>query len=52
MAERSKELKAGTLTISSAVGQQGPCEKINYDPVLLFRSPSYAASFDRRTQGR
>ena len=48
-----KELKAGTLTISSAMAQAGAeCEKINYDPlvmgdgiaatndpVLLFRSP-------------
>jgi catalase len=49
-----KELKVGTLTISSAMPQTGAeCEKINYDPlvmsdgiaptndpVLLFRSPS------------
>jgi catalase len=54
-----QELHVGTLTISSAMPQQGPgCEPINYDPlvmgegiaptndpVLLFRSPSYAASF-------
>ena len=51
-----KELTAGTLTISSAMAQAGAgCENINYDPlvmgdgiaatndpVLQFRSPSYA----------
>jgi catalase len=51
-----KEVKAGTLTISSAMAQSGAaCEKINFDPlvmsdgiaptadpILLFRSPSYA----------
>jgi catalase len=51
-----KEVKAGVLTISSAMPQPGAeCEKINYDPlvmadgiaptndpVLFFRSPSYA----------
>jgi catalase len=61
-----KEVKAGTLTISSAMPQQGAdCEKINYDPlvmsdgiaptddpVLLFRSPSYAASYVLRLQGK
>jgi catalase len=61
-----KEFKAGTLTISSAMPQQGgPCEKINYDPlvmadgiaptkdpILTFRSPSYAVSFSRRIQGK
>ncbi len=60
-----KELKAGTLTISSALAQSGAeCEKINYDPlvmsdgiaptddpVLLFRSPSYAFSFAKRLGG-
>jgi catalase len=60
-----KELKAGTLTISSAMAQSGAvCEKINYDPlvmgdgiaptddpVLLFRSPSYAFSFAKRLGG-
>ena len=60
------ELKAGTLTITSAMPQQGAaCEPINYDPlvmsdgiaptqdpVLLFRSPSYGVSFLRRTQGQ
>ena len=60
-----KELKAGTLTITSAMAQPGaPCEKINYDPlvmsdgiaptddpILLFRSPSYAFSFAKRLGG-
>jgi len=60
-----KELKVGTLTISSATAQNGAeCEKINYDPlvmsdgiaptddpVLLFRSPSYAWSFAKRLGG-
>ena len=61
-----KELKAGTLTISSAMPQTGAeCEKINYDPlvmgdgiartndpVLLFRSPAYASSFAKRLRGK
>ena len=61
-----KELKVGTLTISSAMNQSGAaCEKINYDPlvmadgiaatgdpILLFRSPSYAVSFAKRLQGK
>jgi len=56
----------GTLTISAAMPQTGAeCEKINYDPlvmsdgiaptndpVLLFRSPSYAVSFVKRLQGK
>ena len=60
-----RELNVGTLTISSAMTQEGAgCEKINYDPlvmgdgiapsndpVLLFRSPSYALSFTKRLQG-
>jgi catalase len=60
-----EELKVGTLTISSAMPQPGAaCEKINYDPlvlsdgiaptddpVLLFRSPSYALSFAKRLGG-
>jgi catalase len=63
---KRKEFKAGTLTIASAMPQQGgPCEKINYDPlvmadgiaptndpILTFRSPSYAVSFSRRLQGK
>ena len=61
-----KEIKAGTLTITAATPQEGAeCKKINYDPlvmsdgiaptddpVLLFRSPSYAASFVLRLQGK
>jgi len=61
-----KELKVGTLTITSAMDQKGAaCERINYDPlvmadgiaptndpVLLFRSPSYASSFNLRQQGK
>lgn len=60
-----KEVKAGTLTISSAVAQKGAeCEKINFDPlvmaagieptndpILLFRSPAYAISFAKRQSG-
>jgi catalase len=61
-----KEIRAGTLTISSAMPQQGAaCEHINFDPlvmgdgieptndpVLLFRSPAYAVSFARRMSGQ
>jgi catalase len=61
-----KELNVGTLTISSAMDQKSAgCKKINYDPlvmgdgiaptndpVLLFRSPSYALSFTLRLQGK
>jgi catalase len=61
-----KEIKAGTLTIAAAMPQAGAaCEKINYDPlvmadgiaatndpVLQFRSPSYALSFIARVQGK
>lgn len=61
-----KEFEAGTLSISSAMPQEGgPCEKINYDPLVMadgiaatadpilnFRSPSYAVSFSRRVQGK
>lgn len=61
-----KEFKAGTLTISSAMPQEdAACSKINYDPlvmadgiaatndpILTFRSPSYAVSFSRRLQGK
>jgi catalase len=60
-----KELNVGTLTIASAMPQKGAgCEIINYDPlimgegiaptddpVLLFRSPSYALSYIKRLQG-
>jgi catalase len=61
-----KEVKAGTLTFTSATPQDGAeCKNINYDPlvmsdgiaptddpVLLFRSPSYAISFIKRMQGK
>jgi catalase len=60
-----KEIKVGTLTISSAMPQPGAaCEKINFDPlvmsdgieptndpILLFRSPAYATSFAKRMGG-
>ncbi|WP_229483448.1 catalase family peroxidase [Massilia horti] len=61
-----KQIKAGTLTITSAMPQKGAaCEKINYDPlvmaegieptndpILTFRSPAYAVSFAKRIQGK
>jgi catalase len=61
-----KEFKAGTLTFTAATPQEGAeCKNINYDPlvmadgiaptddpVLLFRSPSYAVSFVKRMQGQ
>jgi catalase len=64
--ENRTEVEVGTLTIGSAMKQAGAaCETINYDPlvmsdgveptddpVLLFRSPSYAASFRQRRQGK
>jgi catalase len=64
--ENRKQVKAGTLTISSAMAQKGaPCETINFDPlvmgdgiaatndpILLFRSPAYAVSFGRRMSGK
>lgn len=60
-----KKIKAGTLTISSAMPQKGAkCEKINYDPlvmaggieptndpILQFRSQAYAVSFSKRLGG-
>lgn len=60
-----KKVKA-SLDISAAMPQEGgPCEKINYDPrvmaegiaptadpILNFRSSSYAVSFSRRVQGK
>lgn len=60
-----KEVKSGTLTISSAAPQKGAeCERINFDPlvmvdaieptndpVLLFRSSAYAISFGKRLSG-
>jgi catalase len=61
-----KEFKAGTLAFTGATSQEGAeCKNINYDPlvmsdgiaptedpVLLFRSPSYAVSFVKRLQGQ
>jgi catalase len=63
--ESRRKIKAGTLTISSAMSQKGEeCEKINFDPlvmsdgieptndpILLFRSQAYAASFSKRLGG-
>lgn len=60
-----KEIKVGTLTLSSAMPQHGAqCEKINFDPmvtadgiaptndpILHFRSPAYAVSFAKRMSG-
>jgi len=57
-----EEIVAGTLTISKSMAQKGAkCENINFDPlvlsdgikatndpILLFRSPSYAISFAKR----
>ena len=61
-----KDVKVGTLAITAAMPQaHAACEPINYDPlvmadgiaptsdpVLLFRSPSYALSFVKRIQGQ
>jgi catalase len=63
--ENRRQLKVGTLTISSAMAQKGAeCENINFDPlvmgdgiaptndpILLFRSPAYAVSFAKRRGG-
>lgn len=63
--ESRRQIKAGTLTISSAMPQKGAqCEKVNFDPlvmgdgiaptndpILLFRSPAYAFSFAKRLGG-
>jgi catalase len=60
-----KQVKVGTLTISSAKPQKGAeCERINFDPlvmadgiaptndpILLFRSQAYAVSFGKRLGG-
>jgi catalase len=61
--ESRKHFKAGTLSITQATVQQKgqACEPINFDPlvmadgirptndpILLFRSPSYAVSFGKR----
>ena len=62
---KRKQVKVGTLTLSSAMPQKGgECEKINFDPlvmsdgiapsndpILLFRSPAYALSFAKRMAG-
>lgn len=64
--ENRKQIRAGTLTISSAMPQKGAeCEPINFDPlvmadgiaptndpILLFRSPAYAVSFAKRLGGK
>jgi hypothetical protein len=64
--EEAYRFVAGTLTLTSATPQEGAeCKNINYDPlvmsdgiaptddpVLLFRSPSYALSFVKRLQGQ
>jgi len=65
--ETRKHFKAGTLTITQATQQQKgmACEPINFDPlimadgmgptndpILLFRSPSYAVSFGKRLSGQ
>jgi len=61
-----RKIKAGTLTIKSAMPQKGAeCEPINYDPlvmadgmaptndpVLRFRSPAYAVSVGKRLSGK
>ena len=61
-----KQIKVGTLTLTSAMPQHGAaCENINYDPlvmadgieatddpILLFRSPAYAISFAKRIGGK
>jgi catalase len=60
-----RQIKAGTLSISSATPQKGAeCEKINFDPlvmadgieatndpILQFRSQAYAVSFSKRLGG-
>lgn len=64
--ENRKQIKAGTLSITQAMPQQGAeCERINFDPmvmadgiapsndpVLRFRSPAYAVSFGKRLAGQ
>jgi len=61
-----EEIKVGTLTINKAMIQKGAkCKNINFDPlvlsdgieasndpVLLFRSPSYAISFSKRLSNK
>jgi len=65
--ESRKHFTAGTLSIKQAAPQQKgtACEPINFDPlimaegiaptndpILLFRSPSYAVSFGKRLSGQ
>ncbi len=65
--ETRKHFTAGTLSITQATPQQKgvACEPINFDPlimadgiaptndpILLFRSPSYAVSFGKRLSGQ
>ena len=64
--ENRRQIRAGTLTITSATAQKGAeCENINFDPlvmsdgiaassdpILLFRSPAYAYSYARRIAGK
>ncbi len=64
--ESRVHVKAGTLSITSAMPQHGAqCENVNFnplvmadgiaptnDPILLFRSPSYAISFGKRISGQ
>ncbi|MBO3277065.1 catalase family peroxidase [Pseudomonas sp. Milli4] len=61
-----KEVQVGTLTLTQAMAQKGAaCEAINFDPmvmadgisptndpILRFRSPSYAISFGKRLSGQ
>jgi catalase len=64
--EDRKTVKAGTLTLTSAMAQKGAaCETINFDPLVMsdgieptddpilhFRSPAYAISFSKRMAGQ
>lgn len=64
--ENREQVKVGTLTLTAAMPQKGAaCEKINFDPlvmaegiaptddpILQFRSPSYAVSFAKRQAGQ
>ncbi|MGB9094573.1 MAG: catalase family peroxidase [Gallionella sp.] len=64
--DNRKVIKAGTLSITSAMPQKGAaCEQINYDPlvmsdgieatddpVLQFRSQAYAVSYAKRIDGK
>jgi catalase len=63
--DERKQVKVGTLSLTSAMAQKGAaCEPINFDPlvmadgieptkdpVLQFRSPAYAISFAKRLGG-